>query len=254
MTDRCTCGPCPVHPTAHSPRGIRSQAAENASGVPTGGSGHSEAVKAVLRQMVADVTDEIRANAASRPTINVERINYPTPLAEGTCNHHKPVWFNLAAGFIRHRDGFNSRCDGWVLTHAEAEAETHGPESPGTDGHGYGRCVRCGNLWPCPNSRPTNLQCNRTGMHNRCAITGGWANHDAGLTAHDMPTPRTIGHPTTDPGDGRTRCGWCRKYVWEAIHSCRASRTRLCAQCAQPFDRVDPDDEFCAACIAEGIR
>ncbi len=35
------------------------------------------------------------------------------------------------------------------------------------------------------------VTCGRIGIHNRCAITDGWANHDAGLTAHDMPTPRT---------------------------------------------------------------
>ncbi len=82
MTDRCTCGTCPVHSDVHSPRGIRSQTAENASGVPAGGSGHSE---------------------------------------------------------------------------------------------------------------PDQGFCNRVGLHNRCAALPdhGWANHDAGLTAHDMPTPRT---------------------------------------------------------------
>ncbi len=31
-----------------------------------------------------------------------------------------------------------------------------------------------------------------------------------------------IGQPFTDPGDGRTKCEKCQKYVWPAIHSCRA--------------------------------
>ncbi|MFI9526329.1 hypothetical protein [Micromonospora rosaria] len=28
-------------------------------------------------------------------------------------------------------------------------------------------------------------------------------------------------HPHTDPGDGRTECDLCGKWVWEAIHSCK---------------------------------
>ena len=29
------------------------------------------------------------------------------------------------------------------------------------------------------------------------------------------------GHPLTDPGDGRTECDVCGKWVFEAIHSCK---------------------------------
>ncbi|WP_431976159.1 hypothetical protein [Micromonospora haikouensis] len=28
-------------------------------------------------------------------------------------------------------------------------------------------------------------------------------------------------HPHTDPGDGRTECDVCGKWVWSAIHSCK---------------------------------
>ncbi|MEV4197043.1 hypothetical protein [Micromonospora globbae] len=28
-------------------------------------------------------------------------------------------------------------------------------------------------------------------------------------------------HPHTDPGDGRTECDVCGKYVWPATHSCK---------------------------------
>ena len=28
-------------------------------------------------------------------------------------------------------------------------------------------------------------------------------------------------HPHTDPGDGRTECQKCGKWIWEAIHSCK---------------------------------
>lgn len=33
------------------------------------------------------------------------------------------------------------------------------------------------------------------------------------------PAP-AVGHPTTDPGDGRTLCEGCQRYVWPVIHSC----------------------------------
>lgn len=28
-------------------------------------------------------------------------------------------------------------------------------------------------------------------------------------------------HPHADPGDGRTECGTCGKWVWPVIHSCK---------------------------------
>lgn len=30
-----------------------------------------------------------------------------------------------------------------------------------------------------------------------------------------------IGHPTTDPEDGRSECPTCGKFVWPSIHSCK---------------------------------
>jgi hypothetical protein len=33
--------------------------------------------------------------------------------------------------------------------------------------------------------------------------------------------PARADHPYTDPGDGRTECLTCGKYVWPAIHSCK---------------------------------
>lgn len=43
-----------------------------------------------------------------------------------------------------------------------------------------------------------------------------------------MPIPDTIkelkvtaDHPHTDPGDGRTECDVCGKWVFEVIHSCK---------------------------------
>ena len=31
----------------------------------------------------------------------------------------------------------------------------------------------------------------------------------------------TPDHPHTDPGDGRTECDACGKWVWPVIHSCK---------------------------------
>jgi hypothetical protein len=31
----------------------------------------------------------------------------------------------------------------------------------------------------------------------------------------------TADHPHTDPGDGRTECDLCGKFVWPATHSCK---------------------------------
>ena len=30
-----------------------------------------------------------------------------------------------------------------------------------------------------------------------------------------------MSHPTEDPGDGRTECHTCGKFVWPVIHSCK---------------------------------
>ncbi len=39
-----------------------------------------------------------------------------------------------------------------------------------------------------------------------------------------------IGQPFHDPGDGRTKCETCQKYVWPAIHSCRGLNSPLVTQ------------------------
>lgn len=35
------------------------------------------------------------------------------------------------------------------------------------------------------------------------------------------PTPARADHPHTDPGDGRTECDRCGKWVWLVTHSCK---------------------------------
>lgn len=49
-----------------------------------------------------------------------------------------------------------------------------------------------------------------------------------------MSEPQPLGdHPHNDPGDGRTECDVCGKWIWPAIHSCKgvavthAARLRL---------------------------
>lgn len=108
-TRRMAEGEWPSDTDAPSGVVIRSQTAENASGVPTGGSGRSEANQA--------------------PPV-ARHLNHVIPLAEGTCNHGRLALFNLTAGIIRHAAvadpnsdelGFTP-CDGWILTHAETAA------------------------------------------------------------------------------------------------------------------------------------
>ena len=38
-----------------------------------------------------------------------------------------------------------------------------------------------------------------------------------------QPTPPRFpaDHPHTDPGDGRSECDVCGKWVWPVIHSCK---------------------------------
>lgn len=37
-----------------------------------------------------------------------------------------------------------------------------------------------------------------------------------------MTEPQPLGdHPHNDPGDGRTECDTCGKWVYECIHSCK---------------------------------
>jgi hypothetical protein len=41
--------------------------------------------------------------------------------------------------------------------------------------------------------------------------------------------PPTHDHPHTDPGDGRSRCETCGKFVWPVTHSCKGVRVALAA-------------------------
>lgn len=65
-------------------------------------------------------------------------------------------------------------------------------------------------------------------------------------------------HPHTDPGDGRTECQTCGKWVWPVIHSCKGvpvtARARA-GQAAAPYTDSDVDlvraairDAPCPAC------
>lgn len=51
-------------------------------------------------------------------------------------------------------------------------------------------------------------------------------------------------HPHTDPGDGRTECDRCGKYIWPATHSCKgvpvteAARERLSRRLASDLGEV----------------
>lgn len=69
------------------------------------------------------------------------------------------------------------------------------------------------------------------------------------MTDHTTTQPQPADHPHTDPGDGRTECDLCGKYVWPAIHSCKgvpvtpAARRRagLTAPASVPGTRVQGD-------------
>lgn len=107
-TRRMVDGEWPSDTDAPSGVVIRSQTAETASGVPTGGSGRPEANQA--------------------PPV-ARHLNHVIPLAEGTCNHGRLALFNLTAGIIRHAAvadpnsdelGFTP-CDGWILTQTEVD-------------------------------------------------------------------------------------------------------------------------------------
>lgn len=50
------------------------------------------------------------------------------------------------------------------------------------------------------------------GLDRDCPVHGGHA---------DQPARPLADHPHTDPGDGRTECEVCGKWVWPAIHSCK---------------------------------
>jgi hypothetical protein len=75
----------------------------------------------------------------------------------------------------------------------------------------------------------------------------GWAANylrvDPDRLAPPLMTPRGD-HPYTDPGDGRTECGPCGKYVWPATHSCKrvpvTPAAQLRAQAAARADETSP--------------
>jgi hypothetical protein len=72
-----------------------------------------------------------------------------------------------------------------------------------------------------------------------------------------------VDHPHTDPGDGRTECDRCGKWVWAVTHSCKgvpvteAAWTRLRARnvehntdCTCPCTHCGGDDH--SGCCCEG--
>lgn len=85
----------------------------------------------------------------------------------------------------------------------------------------------------------------------------------------------TDDHPHTDPGDGRTECDRCGKWVWLVTHSCKgvpvteAARERhrkravaagapslvSCARCGQPLrDDNCPDECDCVTAAVSARR
>lgn len=46
-------------------------------------------------------------------------------------------------------------------------------------------------------------------------------------------------HPHTDPGDGRTECQRCGKFVWPVIHSCKGVPVTEAARLR--FEVVEPE-------------
>lgn len=57
--------------------------------------------------------------------------------------------------------------------------------------------------------------------HGHCDLCGNAVFDGAlGWDEHTCP-PAFVDHPHTDPGDGRTECPTCGKYVWRVTHSCK---------------------------------
>ncbi|MEU7170234.1 hypothetical protein ABZ949_01930 [Micromonospora tulbaghiae] len=67
-------------------------------------------------------------------------------------------------------------------------------------------------------------------------------------------------HPHTDPGDGRTECPTCGKFVWPAIHSCKgvpvtaAARARMEAETREVPADVRELADVIADARMRGIR
>ena len=53
---------------------------------------------------------------------------------------------------------------------------------------------------------------------------------DAAVAALESLPITTADHPHTDPGDGRTECDTCGKFVWPATHSCKRVPVTLAAR------------------------
>lgn len=53
-------------------------------------------------------------------------------------------------------------------------------------------------------------------LHHAAAIVGRFRGDSTGTPLAD--------HPHTDPGDGRSQCGKCGKWVWPVTHSCKGVR------------------------------
>lgn len=66
------------------------------------------------------------------------------------------------------------------------------------------------------------------------------------------PTPPSTArgdHPHTDPGDGRTECDRCGKWVFEATHSCKGVPVTDAAMA-----RMTHDCETCTDCGHDGLN
>jgi hypothetical protein len=58
-------------------------------------------------------------------------------------------------------------------------------------------------------------------------------------------------HPYTDPGDGRTQCETCGKYVWLVTHSCKGVRVAPAAAGRCVADRDALAEKVAQALLGE---
>jgi hypothetical protein len=81
--------------------------------------------------------------------------------------------------------------------------------------HGYPSCPRCGD--------PLTTGCRPTaGICVVDPIEDGTHLIAPGTSALTDEEYAVLGdHPHTDPGDGRTECDTCGKWIWPVIHSCK---------------------------------
>lgn len=59
--------------------------------------------------------------------------------------------------------------------------------------------------------------CDRTDLPRTASAVCAGCGYEAG----SHPCWPRADHPHSDPGDGRTECDTCGKYVWPATHSCK---------------------------------